>query len=135
MPDRYVARLAHEHVRQLRESDTPPDGCTSWVDYATRHVHAGAVPCWQCVARERALAELSDAEEELDLMTDDCVAWQIEAEDNRAAYAEAMIRASKLTEALQAAAKLIEAHEAGSSVMALIEPRAAYHAALEAADV
>ena len=135
MPDRDTVRLERENVRRIREADTPPDDCTSWVDYATRHVHTWAVPCWQCAAREKALAELSGVEAQLDVEVRDRNEWQADAERNRAAYAEAMIRASKLTTALQAAAKLIEAYEAGAGAMQLIEPRGAYHDALEAADV
>lgn len=86
---------------------------------------------WVRVMRDR-IAEL---EEVSDTVTTDRNEWQADAERNRAAYAEAMIRASKLTTALQAAAKLIEAYEAGTGAMQLIEPRGAYHDALEAADV
>jgi hypothetical protein len=58
MPDRDQLRQAHESVRRIREADTPPlHGCESWIDYATRHQHVGTVPCWQCAARDRAMAE------------------------------------------------------------------------------
>lgn len=58
MPDRDTLRQARESVRRIREADTPPlHGCESWIDYATRHQHVGAVPCWQCAARERAMQE------------------------------------------------------------------------------
>ena len=98
MPDHDLLRLERENVRRIREADTPLDGCTSWVDYATRHVHAGSRPCWQCAARERALGELAETEAQLDVTVRDCNEWQADAERNRAAYAEAMIRESRARE-------------------------------------
>jgi hypothetical protein len=44
------------------KKERPPVG-DSWIDYATRHQHAGARPCWQCKARELALAEYEAAQE------------------------------------------------------------------------
>lgn len=58
MPDRDQLRQARESVRRIREADTPPlHGCESWIDYATHHQHVGTMPCWQCAARDRAMAE------------------------------------------------------------------------------
>ena len=54
--DRELLRKMHESVENIRTADRPPEG-DSWIDYATRHQHVGARPCWQCAARERALAE------------------------------------------------------------------------------
>ena len=76
--------------------------------------------------------EIAGLRVELDMMTDDCVAWQEESERNRAAYAESMIRASRLTEALQAATAYIDAMERGDGVTKLGPVRGAYHDALEA---
>lgn len=43
-----------------RTPDEKPPVGESWVDYATRHQHVGARPCWQCKAREMALAEVEE---------------------------------------------------------------------------
>ena len=49
--------IQRKHCDELRALVDPPAGYDSWLDYATAHQHVDSARCWQCVAREKALAE------------------------------------------------------------------------------
>jgi hypothetical protein len=60
----------------LADMESPPDG-GSWVDYATSHQHV-QTPCWQCIARKKALAELEEQKaraDEAEARLADIVKW------------------------------------------------------------
>lgn len=73
--------LNRERCRKLEAAKTPPEG-DSWVDYATRHQHVGAEPCWQCIARRKALAEVERLRGEAGVASDTIatvLGWAIES--------------------------------------------------------
>jgi hypothetical protein len=72
------------------KKERPPVG-DSWIDYATRHQHAGARPCWQCNARELALAEYEAAQERVRELERELSAWKTDADTDKHIHREEML--------------------------------------------